>query len=70
MNTETIIGELEQERDRLSAAIQALAGSGKSGPASKRGRRRGRHLSAAARAKISAGMRKTWAERKKKEKAA
>jgi hypothetical protein len=61
MDTERIIGELEDERIRLTAAIHALSGSSK-GP----GRPRRRHLSAASRAKIAAAMRKTWAARKKK----
>jgi hypothetical protein len=70
MNIASIIAELEQQRDRLSAAIQALSESGRSTGVGKRGRRRRRHLSAAAKARISAAMRKTWAERRKKEKAA
>lgn len=63
MNTAEIIASLEQERDRLSAAIQALSGVAKRRP----GRRR---LSAAARKKIGDAMRRTWAARKRKEKAA
>ena len=64
MDTESIIADLEQERDRLTAAIQALSGSGtrRSG--------RPRHLSAAARKRISDGMRRTWAARKKRKKTA
>ncbi len=66
MDTANIIAELEAERDRLSAAIQALSGKR---PGRRPGARR-RSLSAAARAKIGAAMKKRWAERKKKEKAA
>jgi hypothetical protein len=68
MNAETIIAELERERDRLTAAIEALAGSSRSGY--KAGGRGRRHLSPASRKKISDAMRKTWAERKKKMKVA
>ncbi len=64
MDTESIIADLEQERDRLTAAIQALSGSG-----TRRSRRR-RRLSAAARKRISDGMRRTWASRKKRKKTA
>ncbi len=64
MNRESIIADLEQERDRLTAAIQALSGSG----IRRSGRRR--RLSAAARKRISDGMRRTWAARKKKQNAA
>jgi hypothetical protein len=67
MNTENIITELERERDRLTTAIEALSRSGGSGRKTGRGRR---HLSAASKKKISDAMRKTWAERKKKMKAA
>ncbi|HEY6308048.1 MAG TPA: hypothetical protein VI488_16480 [Candidatus Angelobacter sp.] len=67
MNAEHIITELEQQRDRITAAIEALSRSGMSGHGAGRGRR---HLSAASRKKIGDAMRKTWAERKKKMKAA
>ncbi|HEY2390216.1 MAG TPA: hypothetical protein VGK22_03510 [Candidatus Angelobacter sp.] len=69
MDTQSIIAELEAERDRLNSAIAALRGrpirtltlSGKPD-----GRRRKRTLSAAARKKIGEAMKKRWAERKKK----
>ena len=69
MDTQSIIAELEAERDRLNNAIAALRGrqtrrftlSGKPD-----GRRRKRTLSAAARKKIGEAMKKRWAERKKK----
>jgi exonuclease VII small subunit len=67
MDTEAIIAELEAERDRLNQAIAALQSS-----LGKRGRRasgkldgRKRHLSAAARRRISKAMKKRWAARKK-----
>lgn len=66
MNIAQIIASLEHERDRLSAAIQALKGAA----SNKRGRQPGRRLSAASRKRISAGMKRRWAERKKKDKAA
>jgi hypothetical protein len=64
MNTPEIIASLEQERDRLSAAIQALSGKRRGRPPGRRG------MSAAARKKIGDAMRKTWAARKRKEKTA
>ena len=71
MDTITILTELETERDRLNRAIAALRGAHKS-----RGRGRGeaagrssngrkRHLSAAARRRISQAMKARWAARKK-----
>lgn len=60
MDTANIIGELEAERDRLSAAIQALGGKRRGRPPGRR-----RSMSAAARAKIGAAMKKRWAARKK-----
>jgi hypothetical protein len=65
MDTTAIIEELEAERDRLSAAIHALS---RKRPGRPPGRRR--TMSAAARAKIGAAMKKRWAERKRKGKAA
>ncbi len=68
MDLDHLLSELKAERDRLDRAIAALAGSG-SGRAGKaaNGRRHGRrHMSAAARKRISEGMRKRWAERKKR----
>jgi hypothetical protein len=55
MNTAEILTTLEAERDNLIRAIEALRGS----QSTHKGRRKGSHLSAAARAKISAAMRKT-----------
>ena len=68
MDTAAIIAELEAERDRLTSALAALQGS-----TSSRGRiaaatfidGRKRHLSAAAKKRISDAMKKTWAARKK-----
>ena len=66
MDTATIIATLEAERDRLSAAITALQGR-KRGPGrpalSKSGVKR--HLSPAARKRISDAMKKRWAARKR-----
>ena len=71
MDTQQIISELESERDRLEQAITALRGSmhGRRGFAGK-GRRGRRHLSAAAKKRISEMMKKRWAERKRAMKAA
>jgi exonuclease VII small subunit len=71
MDTQQIITELEAERDRLEQAISALKGSMQGRrPAGGRGRRGRRHLSAAAKRRISEMMKKRWAERKKAMKAA
>jgi hypothetical protein len=72
MDTQQIITELEAERDRLEQAISALRGSlhVRRGPGRGRGRRGRRHLSAAAKRRISEMMKKRWAERKRAMKAA
>jgi len=75
MDIQSILGDLKSERDRIERAIAALEGLGS-------GRRRGRpvgsknvvkrprrHMSAAARKRISEMMKLRWAERKKKAKA-
>jgi hypothetical protein len=67
---EGIVSQLKEERDRLERAISALEG----GSGRRRGRPPGtlvaggprhRHMSAAARKKISEMMKKRWAERKR-----
>lgn len=76
MDIQSILADLKRERDRLSAAIAALegsggrrrgrpAGSGKSN-AAPAGRRPRRHMSAASRKRISEMMKQRWAERKRK----
>jgi hypothetical protein len=71
LDTQTIIAELEAERDRLDAAISALQGNqrvqrGPGRPTSKPDGRKGkRHMSAAAKRKISERMKAAWAKRKK-----
>ncbi len=74
MDIQNILSDLKRERDRLDRAIAALEGPGG-------GRRRGRpvgsvsttrrprrHMSAAARKRISEMMKLRWAERKRKAK--
>jgi hypothetical protein len=70
LDTQSIIAELEAERDRLDEAIRALQGT-RRGPGRPRiasttgnGRRGQRHLSASARKRISEGMKKRWAKAK------
>jgi exonuclease VII small subunit len=73
MDTHQIISELEAERTRLEEAINALRGLGAGGNGRrgrKPGRRGRRHLSAAAKKRISEMMKKRWAERKRAAKAA
>jgi hypothetical protein len=69
VDTAAIIGELEAERNRLNSAIDALQGStsgrGRGRAEAKRTNGRKRHLSAAARKRISDAMKKRWAARKK-----
>lgn len=74
MDIQSIVNDLKRERERLDQAIAALEGSGG-------GRRPGRpagstnaprprrHMSAAARRRISAMMKQRWAERRRKGKA-
>ena len=66
MDTATIIEELEAERDRLSAAISVLQGRkrGPGRPPQSKGSVK-RHLSPAARKRISDAMKKRWAVRKR-----
>src|SRR6476660_6842351 len=66
LDAQSIIAELESERDRLNNAIAALQSS--QARLGRTGTRNGwrRHLSAAARRKIGLAMKKRWAERKKK----
>jgi hypothetical protein len=65
-----ILAELNHERESIEQAIRALQGSSKT-KSSGRGRKRGtRTMSADARARIGAAMKKRWAERKKAARAA
>jgi len=71
MDVQSILGDLKRERERIDRAISALEGLGS-------GRRRGRpvgsttakrprrHMSAAARKRISEMMKQRWAERKRR----
>jgi hypothetical protein len=61
LDTERIIANLEAERDRLEKAIAALKGSR---PGKTRNGRR-RHLSAAAKKRISDAQKKRWAAQKR-----
>jgi hypothetical protein len=79
MDIQSVVADLRRERARLDAAIEALQGLGsgkKRGPGrpvgsgkSKAGKS-GRHMSAAARKRISEMMKKRWAERKRAAKSA
>ena len=67
-NLQGIVQQLKQERDRLDAAIRALASlDGAGGPTRRAGSPR-RTLSAAARRKIAAAQRARWAKIKAKQK--
>ena len=78
MDIQNILGDLKKERARIDQAIAALEGLGVAGPR-RRGRPVGsgkkssagrprRHMSAAARKRISEMMKQRWAERKRKAK--
>jgi hypothetical protein len=75
MDITTILAELKRERDRLSRAIAALEGTDvvRTGPGKSttptlinRKGKKGSHLSAEGRKRLSEMMKKRWAERKKK----
>jgi hypothetical protein len=75
MDIQNILNDLKRERERLDRAIAALEGPG--GGLRRRGRPAGsvssgvrprRHMSAAARKRISEMMKQRWAERKRKTK--
>jgi len=65
VDTAAIIAELEDRRDRINSAIEALQSRGGKRVAAKATNGRKRHLSAAARKRISDAMKKKWAQRKK-----
>jgi hypothetical protein len=71
-----VLKQLESKRDqtktelgRLNEAIAALWKLGPGANVRRRGRRRGRKLSAAARRKISAAQKKRWAKAKRQKEA-
>ncbi len=67
MHIVAILEELRAERDRLDAAIRAIAGLegvGNQPRSGGRGRKARRRMSADARRRIGLAMRKRWAERK------
>ena len=78
MDIQNILADLKRERDRLNSAIAALEGTGPrrrgrpagsgAGSAASAGRRPRRHMSPAARKRISEMMKQRWAERKRKSK--
>jgi len=65
VDTAAIIAELESRRDQINSAIEALRSSGGKRTKAKATNGRKRHLSAAARKRISDAMKKKWAQRKK-----
>jgi len=71
MDIQQILSDLKRERDRISAAIQALEGGKTRGPGRPVGSgKKRRTMSPAARKRISEMMKIRWAERKKKAKTA
>jgi len=64
MNRDEIISALEQERDRLNEALAAFGGRKRGRTRAGNGRKR--TLTSQERMRISEGMRKSWAKRKKK----
>jgi len=67
LDTQSILAALESQLESIDQAIAALRG-GKTATAGQHpgNGKKGRRLSAAARKRISAGMKRRWAERKKK----
>ena len=70
MNRDQILAELIEERNKLDAAIRALNGGGPTpspspGPSPSPSKRKG-GITAAGRRKLSAMMKKRWAERRAK----
>jgi hypothetical protein len=61
MDITQIIDSLKLERNRIDAAIAALNGSSFRGGSVSSGRK-GRHMSAEAKARISASQKKRWAK--------
>ena len=73
MDTQKILEDLKRERERLDRAITALESGGtavrrRGRPAGSTKSRPRRHMSAAARKRISEMMKQRWAERKRKSK--
>jgi ABC-type transporter Mla subunit MlaD len=68
LNLESLIAQLEKQRDRLDQAMSALSGgrTQAKGLRSSGGKKGPRHLSAAARRKISEAQKQRWAKRKGK----
>lgn len=66
MKTNDILSTLRSERDRIDRAIEILEGIARGSKGAGPGRRKREKLSAAAKRRISAGMRASWAARKKK----
>lgn len=65
MDTQSILGELTAERDRLTAAIEALSGNGSTRTRTYSDGRGRRRLSAAAKKAIGDKMKEVWAKRKR-----
>ena len=69
MDISTIVAALKEQRTRVENAIAALGGLGSAarrGRPPKTGSTYGRHMSAAARKRISEAMKQRWAKRKRK----
>jgi len=70
MDIQSILSDLRKEADRIAKAIAAIEGLGsgkrRGRPAGSKSTGKRRHMSAAARKRISEMMKLRWAERKKK----
>jgi len=77
MDIQSILAQLKTERQRLDTAIAALEGGSSAprrrgrppGSGASKGTRPRRHMSPAARKRISEMMKQRWAERKRKARA-
>jgi len=66
VNTEQILQQLREERDRLTRAIEALEGGAASGRGYRTAAKRtGGGITAAGRKRLSELMKKRWAERRR-----
>jgi len=69
MEIANVVAALKEQRTRIDHAIAAIEGLGshaRRGRRPKTGARTGRHMSAAARKRISEAMKQRWAKRKGK----
>lgn len=70
MNLQAILADLRHQRNRIQEAIEVLEQITDGRTGKRWGRKTGRHMSAEARARISAAQKKRWAAQKRAAKSA